>query len=317
MDNTLIIYEGKYGIAKRTADSLGYLIGNTKVCPVIEVVNDLLKYDNVVLVFSFYGPFTGAKTKTYLKTHKESLKDRRIGLIGVGLSDFDFMPQIKDITGIIGKPVDYTYFVEGELRINKISKEDLEALERFKKVTGMEVIDRGNFDINQVIATANTLRPILKSCAVPMEKKKLWGEIQKYIEKHNTLALATANGEIPRCSPVEYQYINEKFYIITEGGEKFAGILKGNLVSFSIYDNYENMGKVRGMQITGTSEIVPLFSEEYYQVFKGKKIYNEVIGRLPIDLYVISLTPFKFEYLNATFRKQGYDAKQDFILGEN
>lgn len=313
MLNTLIVYEGKYGTAQKTAEMLGYLLGNTHVCEVEKAPSDIARFENLLLVFSLYGPQTAVKTKEYISSIESSSLGRlKIGIAAIGISTIHLDKYIDDVTRLLGKAADYTCFIMGELRIAKISKEDMQLLQMFKKTTGTEVEDKGKFDINQIITRADEIRDIFKTCTIAMEKGKLWTEIEKFLTEHNTMALATAHDSVPRCSPVEYQYLDGKFYIVTEGGQKFAGILQNGWASIGIYNNYTSMGSVYGMQITATVKIVPLFSQEYFKVFEKRGISHETLKKLPINLYLISLTPTKFEVLNSDFKKMGYDPKQQY-----
>ena len=69
-------------------------------------------------------------------------------------------------------------------------------------------------------------------------------------------------------------------YFITEGGEKFANILLNNMVSISVYENYESMMKLAGMQITGRASIVDCNSQEYMDILGIKGINSEHIKAL-------------------------------------
>ena len=60
-------------------------------------------------------------------------------------------------------------------------------------------------------------------------------EIEKFIKSHNTCALATGYDDKIRCTPIEYLYLTGMFYIISEGGEKFANIMLNKNVSLSIF----------------------------------------------------------------------------------
>ena len=42
----------------------------------------------------------------------------------------------------------------------------------------------------------------------PMEPAKLKEHIDGYISKRNTCALATSNGDLVRCTPMEYLYVD-------------------------------------------------------------------------------------------------------------
>lgn len=316
MKNTLIIYEGKYGITKRTAEILGYVIGNTKVLDINNAPESglLEKYESIIFAFAFYGPNTAPKTKAYMKEYNEQLKRKKIGIIGVGISSFDFDTQLKAIREIIGYKEACNAFVEGELRLKNLSEMELKALEMFGNKTGMSVADRGNFKVKDVIEVAIDFKEKMNSKELVMGKAVLKEEIEKFVTSHNTFALATGIDNFDRCTPLEYQYINKYFYIITEGGLKFKGILQNKNVSVGIYDNYETMGNVRGMQITGNAENVPLFSEEYNKVVENKGIKLNVVENLPINLYVIKIIPAKFEFLNSDFKKNGFDSKQKYVV---
>lgn len=314
MKNTIILYEGKYGITKKTAEILGYVIGNTKVLDINNAPGLLEKYESIIFAFAFYGPYTASKTKVYIKEYNEQLKCKKVGIIGVGISNFDFDTQLKAIREIIGYKEACNAFVEGELRLKNLSETEHKSLEMFCKKVGMSFADRGNFNVKDVIEVAIDFKEKMNSQELVMDKAILMKEIEKFIKSHNTFALATGTGNFNRCTPLEYQYIDKYFYIITEGGLKFKGILQNKNVSVGIYDNYETMGNVRGMQITGRAENVPLFSEKYNKVVENKGIKLNVVENLPINLYVIKIIPAKFEFLNSDFKKNGFDSKQKYVV---
>lgn len=314
MKNTLIIYEGKHGTTKKTAEILGYIIGNTKVLDIGNAPELLEKYDSIIFAFAFYGPYTALKTKEYMKECGEQLKGKKIGIAGVGLSTFDFDRQLKVIREIIGKEEACNAFVEGELRLKNLSELELKALEMFNQKSGMSVIDRGNFKVKDAVEAAALFKEKLNPDEQVMDKTVLKEEIQKFIKSHNTFALSTGTGDFERCTPLEYQYIGNSFYIITEGGMKFKGILQNKNVSAGIYDNYENMGNLKKMQVTGNAEIVPLFSEEYCKIIENRGIKLSIVENMPINLYIIKITPTGFEFLNSDFKKKGFNSKQRYIV---
>ena len=59
---------------------------------------------------------------------------------------------------------------------------------------------------------------------ITMPEKALKQAVEKYIHENNTCALATGSGDYVRCTPIEYSYHDEKFWIFSEGGEKFIGL---------------------------------------------------------------------------------------------
>ena len=58
---------------------------------------------------------------------------------------------------------------------------------------------------------------------IQMPEKFLKQAIEKYVLENNTCALATGTG---RCTPIEYSYHDGKFWLFSEGGEKFIGLEK-------------------------------------------------------------------------------------------
>ena len=67
--------------------------------------------------FGFYGYDTAKMIKSYIEEDKEKFSTKKIGVIGVGISNFDFPKQLKEI-GRLLEPAEYiSEFVEGELRI--------------------------------------------------------------------------------------------------------------------------------------------------------------------------------------------------------
>lgn len=310
MLNTLIIYEGKYGASKKISEVVAYIFGNTKVCAVDEAPKVLDHYQNVIFVFGFYGYDTAKKIKLYIKEFKHQFGSKKIGMIGVGISKSDLPKQLNEISVLLEQAEDIYEFVEGELRLNKLSKEDYNSIKIFSEKIGMPVKDCGNLKIEKIIEVAEKFMKIMKTPNSMMPNNILKEEIEKFILNHNTCALATGIDRFVRCTPIEYQYYEGDFYIITEGGMKFKGILQNKVVSMSIADNYENMETVKGLQISGRAQLVPLFSEVYLKVFKSKGILLSTLEKLPINLYVVRIIPKKFEFLNAGFKKNNFDSKQ-------
>ncbi|MBU3160766.1 pyridoxamine 5'-phosphate oxidase family protein [Clostridium frigoris] len=313
MLNTLIIYEGKYGTSKKTAEIVAYILGNTKLCTVEKAPQNLECYQNIIFIFGFYAYDTAKMIKSYVNEFKKQISIKKIGIIGVGISNFDFPKQLMEFAALLKRTEDISEFVEGELRLNKLSQEDYNSVKMFSKKLGMPFKDCGDFKTENVIAVAEKFTKVMKTSNLKMPNNLLVKEIEEFIINHNTCALATGIGTFVRCTPIEYQYYKGNFYIITEGGMKFKGILQNKTVSISIADSYKSMKDVKGLQILGLAEIVPLFNEEYFEVFKSKGIELSVLEKLPIDLYVIKVIPQKFESLNADFKKNNFNSKQVLV----
>ena len=147
-----------------------------------------------------------------------------------------------------------------------------------------------------------------------MDRDTLLKEIEQYIKSNNTCALATGNGEFVRVTPIEYTYHDGAFWMFSEGGEKFTALEQNKNVCLAIYDKYEGFGKLKGMQVTGTAEVVDYFSEEYIAAAEYKKIPVEALRKLPEPMNLIKVTPMKIEFLNSEFKKYGCTSRQSIVL---
>lgn len=277
MIKTLLVYDGKMSSAERIAERMSYLIGYAKVCELSEAPEDFSAYEGYCLVFNFYGAVTAARETEFLRAHKDDMKNSRIAMVGIGFSDMGFMNYIvnlektTNLSGIEG------YFLTRESETERIGAE---------------------------------IGKLMRKPEHPMDKEKLFSEIENFVKAHNTLSLATAAGEYLRNTPLEYLYIDGQFFIITEGGNKFRGILENGRFCATIFDGYTKVGSTKGLQITGEAQIVPVGSKEYLDTMAARKITAEQLKQLPITMFIIKLVPMKYEMLNSEFKKDGYDVHQ-------
>ena len=142
------------------------------------------------------------------------------------------------------------------------------------------------------------------------EESLLNKNIDDFIKSHNTCALATGYGGKIRVTPIEYTYMNGFFYMLSEGGEKFANILRNPNVSLCIYNEFKGMNELGGIQITGSAELISIGSDEYISVLKTKGLNINKITSMPISLNMIKITTRKMEFLWSEFSKMGYDVRQ-------
>ena len=115
---------------------------------------------------------------------------------------------------------------------------------------------------------------------IAMPKEALEQAVEKYINENNTCALATGSGDYVRCTPIEYSYHDGKFWMFSEGGEKFIGLEKNANVSLAIFDKYDGFGNLKSLQIVGRAEIIEPFSERYNAHAEYKKIPLEALKKL-------------------------------------
>ena len=91
------------------------------------------------------------------------------------------------------------------------------------------------------------------------------------VQQH--LCLATGTGDYVRCTPIEYSWHDGCFWMFSEGGKKFIGLEKNPNVCLAIYNKYEGFGKLHGMQVMGTAELVEPFSRAITPMRHIKRFY--------------------------------------------
>lgn len=150
--------------------------------------------------------------------------------------------------------------------------------------------------------------------SIKMDKEPLLAAMRKYIMANNTCSLATGIGDFIRCTPIEYAYYEDAFWLFTEGGEKFIGLEQNKNVCLAIYDKYSGFTCLKGMQITGVAELIEPHSEIYFNVAAYKKLPIESLKKMARPMYLIKVIPKKIEFLNADFKKEGFNSRQALVF---
>jgi uncharacterized pyridoxamine 5'-phosphate oxidase family protein len=146
--------------------------------------------------------------------------------------------------------------------------------------------------------------------SVKMEKDELQKAIESFIGEHKVCALATATGDFVRCTPIEYNYIDNCFYLFSEGGMKFKALKDNKNVCLSIYEENAEFGKLSGLQVTGTAELVEPWSEEYTKIVEIKKIPVDALKKLPSPMNLIKVVPKVMDFLKSDLKKDGFSPRQ-------
>ena len=147
-----------------------------------------------------------------------------------------------------------------------------------------------------------------------MEVTMLKNEIEKYILSENTCALATGYEDYVRCTPIEYTYHENAFWLFSEGGMKFRALQENNRASLAIYDKYAGFGELRGLQVNGTLEIIEPFSQEYIRAAEFRKIPITVLQKMKTPMHLLKVDPVQMDFLNSAFCDMGYDSRQHLDL---
>lgn len=150
--------------------------------------------------------------------------------------------------------------------------------------------------------------------SVKMDRDALRTEMEQFIAGHNTCALATGSGDFVRCTPIEYNYQNGAFWMLSEGGLKFRALKNNKNVCLAIFEPYTGFGKLAGMQISGIARLVEPMTREYLDLLELKKIPVESLVKLPHALNAICVAPVRIDFLWSEFKKMGYDSRQSLTF---
>ena len=272
--HTLLLYEGQIQSTQRTASVLGSIVGNVTIREIGNAPDSLEKYDALCLVFNFYGALTAGKTKAYLQSHKEELQGKRIACAGVGLSDVGFaryVVQLEDIVGASDSMI--CMFIRGEEQLPEV---------------------------------AYQIAKRLRAPLLPMPEGQLMAAIDRFIKGHEILTMATASEGYVRCTPLVYLYVDEHFYILTSGGYKFRSLLTNDHIAAEIHDAYDEENEnLPRLQIYGKATLIAQGAEEYARIIALADPAPQ-----EEELFLLRITPLKYEFMNPAFRDGGYDARQ-------
>ena len=165
MDRTIVTYETFHGSAKKIAD----VISKRLDCKCINIdtpfeAEDLHEIDNLVLVFNFRGPYTAQLTKLYLNRVKEQLKSTNVILVGEGLfSEKEFPVVADEIYKTTPSKTFNKFFVNGQLRVDTLFPEERVLLAKFSELTGMEIKDMGELDLEKAATVAEEIEILINS----------------------------------------------------------------------------------------------------------------------------------------------------------
>lgn len=143
-----------------------------------------------------------------------------------------------------------------------------------------------------------------------MGADELRQEIDTFLAKHNTCALATAAGDAVRCTPLEYTYHDGAVWIFSEGGRKFVGLEANPQISLCVYEGYQGFGGLASVQMDGTAEILLPGDAEYASAAEFRHIPLETLEKLPEPMYLIKVTPQRVDYLRSDLKKRGLSSRQ-------
>ena len=165
MNDVIVTYETFHGSAKKIAE----VISGKLNCKCINVdtpfeAENLSDINTLILVFNFRGPYTAQLTKLYLSRVKEQLKTKNVILVGEGLfSEKEFPVVAEEIYKNNPSKTFNKFFVNGQLRMETLFPEERALLKKFSEITGMEIKDMGELDLNKADEVANEIEKLIDS----------------------------------------------------------------------------------------------------------------------------------------------------------
>jgi len=140
--------------------------------------------------------------------------------------------------------------------------------------------------------------------------------ILNFITAHHICALATGSEDFVRCTPIEYNWVDQAFWLFSEGGLKFRALKDNKNVCLAIYDEVKGsgFGQLHSVQISGTAEIIKPFSDDYIKLLEYKHIPEAAILKMQTPIHLIRIVPAEADYLNSDFKKDGYDSRQHILF---
>ncbi len=151
-----------------------------------------------------------------------------------------------------------------------------------------------------------------KEC-VEMPEELLKKAVELYFYENPVCALATGIGDYVRCTPLEYTYYQDHFWIFTEGGEKFIGLAENKNVCLAIFDSTPTFGKLKSVQVMGTAEVIEPMSDAYARFAEYKKIPIKSLEKLASEghpMHLLCIKPTRIDVLFSEFKELGYDSRQ-------
>ena len=165
MNNVIVTYETFHGSAKKIAQVISDRLG----CKCINIdtpfeAEYLRKTDTLILVFNFRGPYTAQLTKLYLSRVKEQVRKKNVILVGEGLfSQKEFPIVAQEIYDTTPSKTFHTFFVTGQLRVETLFPEEQALLKKFSELTGMEIEDMGQLDLEGAEKVAGEIEELLQT----------------------------------------------------------------------------------------------------------------------------------------------------------
>jgi len=147
----------------------------------------------------------------------------------------------------------------------------------------------------------------------PMPKDQLEQHIIEFIKSHNVCVLATAQDNIPRATPLEYEAEGTTLYIDAGPGRKIESIKANPQVSAGIHDPLHGWLTVKGVQISGQARLLTDSDAEYpsaWKIFNRANAGKEGWDVPPAGHTLLIIEARKIELFETALKQKGYKIRQ-------
>ncbi|MBN2107029.1 MAG: pyridoxamine 5'-phosphate oxidase family protein [Deltaproteobacteria bacterium] len=157
------------------------------------------------------------------------------------------------------------------------------------------------------------VKPYFRAAGIKIKKyataTAFENDLKKFLARNHVLHLGTCRGRAPRVTPLEYRLNGLAFFVLSEGGGKFANLKENKRISFGIaepYDSQADFFSNKGVQAWGTAAVYSLRNEPA-KFRTALAMMNEAKGCRKIEIKnllpqfhyrIIKITPDKIKYGN-------------------
>jgi menaquinone-dependent protoporphyrinogen IX oxidase/uncharacterized protein YhbP (UPF0306 family) len=309
MIRTLVVYSSKYGSTRDAAKIIALINGPAMYCSVDEFKPEYKEFENIIIGSPLLQEKLEPSIIEFVGNNRDWLKEKPISLFCTCLNKNGGLDQLRSLEKSMEIKTVSMKAIGGRLIIDQLDETDLELIKNFLDHVNLPFEDMDFYNEEEIIQYSMKLKYLAEKIIVPLDHDKLKIAIDEFLSSHNTCTLATCHLNNVRSTPIEYNYYNSFLYLLTEGGEKFSNLLLNKNVSVSVYEDYNGMKNLKGMQITGQTSFIE-DDEEFNNVLKFKGLNVEFIKSMPIKMNIVKIVPEKIEFLNSQFKNNGYSAKQ-------
>lgn len=317
MQKTLILFDSKYGSTQEIAEKMALVLGPAMLIRPEEFAKEHENYDMYVIMSPIYSESISEKILKFIIDNRHWLITKKIALICTSLMGKRGESYLNIIEEILKGAVVYKAALGGRLNVSSLDGSDLEALRSFSEKVNFPLKDYNMISVADIINASMEVKRLRDSFISCIPENKLKFHVEEFLNCHNTCTLSTFGNDSIRSTPIEYNYKDGYMYFITEGGEKYANLLVNRKVSISVYEPFESMVKLAGMQLSGEAELLDFGGREYKDALSIKGISIENVLTLPMRLNVFRVKLNRAEFLYSKFKTLGYEARQIYKFNLN